>query len=185
MKAIGKKKALFGRRWTSRLVYTQYCGGRKEATNEYHSPNAMILMLKTIPRFSHKIKKITAYVYDIGWNNCLTKCVKKLVKHHFIEMLLESGLIFTLEKFSDCILLQSCGPAHGSVPVIRRQRNGRNRSHFESQKQICMDENPVDKCILDILVWLKERELEEKYHIAYSNCQDFARNLWFQLSKTE
>ena len=72
---------------------------------------------------------------------------------------------------------------HSNPPSARSHSHGKKRPHLKTMKPIIEDNNPTAKTVFDILKWLEESgELKEKYKLAGSNCQDFARNVWHQVS---
>ena len=102
------------------------------------------------------------------------------------ENFVENGLVLTFEKDQSFILVQLWDKPinHGASDIrviARERRNGKQRKNLETLRQIIIDPQPLDKTVQNILEWCVE-ELQEKYHIADSNCQHFSSNLWNNFS---
>ena len=72
-----------------------------------------------------------------------------------------------------------------------QQRDGKERDKIETRRKVKTDGTPKSITILDILRWIDstegakgENKLMEPYHVADSNCQHFAAQLWHQLSES-
>ena len=194
-----KGKAIFGGKWKDKLIHLHY---EKETVIHRHEYSKLKHVVKDtgpypIPYFSplkSKILKIKAFQTNLNIAFNLRQ-LKRISKHHFVEMETECGFVFTIEKLKQYILLQSCrasGP--DGVPVVRTHRDGEKRCNSEAIESIHYDgtlrrrsdvKNLDGRCqnIFQILEWMYANEtIHEPYHVTDSNCQDFARQVWGELS---
>ena len=140
---------LAGKHWQSKLVHVQYeewTEGKIRARHEYFDNLDGILgainddyfILNTSPLRS-KITKVTVLSVDLSFFQ--TKFTQDISKHQFVEMVTESGHIFTLEKTTDYILLQSSLSRLFGSTASRHFRDGVRRKKLETLEQICVDCN--------------------------------------------
>ena len=178
---------LAGSEWQSKLLHVQYDGTKVRARHEFYN-NLNFLIGEnddySMHEFSPLKSKITeAKAFSIDLDVPEFKFTKKATKHHFVVMKTESGHIFTLEKTTDCILLQS-----GRILDARHLRNGEKRKKLDTLREICIEQTPKPISIVDLFSWINEvndngfNELTEPYHLVNSNCQHFAMHVWSDLS---
>ena len=190
-----------GESWQSKLMHIQYEDDKVKARYEFFTDlNHMtddccgFYSLPTNSPFRSKIIKASAFIIDLPVKKWLPRDAARICTHHIVEIEAESGDYFTLEKGKDCILLQSCRRTNPEMkPIIRIERNGVPRVKLKSLERIMTELNPKSTTVFDLLLWLnekgadgrKESRLMEPYHVAYSNCQHFARQLWHELSEKD
>ena len=185
---------MWGRNWGQKLVHAQYDNEKRIERREFFDLNEFLRPRRdasfcySIPSTDPLrccIVKIGIYVMDLG----LISRVGRSFSHHYIGMETECGVNFTIEKNTDCILLQSCGrPALGRHPIVWMKRDGVDRKHLDSLKNVTEDamQLPHDANVLNIVEWINGRnEANEPYSLTESNCQHFAQSLWTYLTKKE
>ena len=179
-------KAILGGSWDSLLVLIEYDPHENEVDRRVLKYHRLMKIIRenaySESPFNSRITKVSSFVTKLGGVISKFDVSRKIAKHHFLEIETECGHIFTIEKVTDCILQQSClRPDAGETPVVRRKRQGETRPR---EQLVVEDLAPRDKTFLDVIKWIDETgELKEPYHVLDSNCQDFCKNLWSQLSE--
>ena len=188
-----------GAKWKSKLLYVQYEGTQVRARYEFfsdlshvHKEHIGIFSVDKRSPLLSEIAQASAFTIDLPVKTFLPfKTTSKAFTHHIIELIAKSGEYFSLEKGQACILLQSCRRENeAEKPIIRHQRNGEERLKLGTLQRIAREDDPKAVTILDLLIWLDDKgndgmqasRLMEPYHVADSNCQHFAAQLWHQLS---
>ena len=157
--------------WQSKLLYVQYEGTKVHARYEFFSDLSHVLNVNTgifaAPTNSplrSKITKVSAFKIDLPVKAFVPfKATDQALSHHIVEMEAKSGEYFTLEKGRECILLQSCRRINPEEkPIIRHQRNGKERDKLKSLERIATELDPKDATVLDLLSWLNDKGREGK-----------------------
>ena len=189
------------RGWPSKFVYCHYEGRQIKARSEFFSdldlvlkPNSLLAIDKSSPLHS-EITRATAFGIDLegkGVSRFRLHGAEKAIKHYFIEGQTQSGHCFTLEKLPTCILLQTCRQFEPEAePIIRYQRDGKQRTKFETLYSMIEESQPAAMSIMDVLRWIVKKdekgksELTTPYHFTNSNCQHFAWHFWSKLSQEQ
>ena len=157
--------------WQSKLLYVQYEGTKVHARYEFFSDLSHVLNVNTgifaAPTNSplrSKITKVSAFKIDLPVKAFVPfKATGQVLSHHIVEMEAKSGECFTLEKGKEYILLQSCRRiSPEEKPIIRHQRNGKDRGRLKSLKRIVTELNPKAATVLDLLLWMNDKGSEGK-----------------------
>ena len=183
-----------GSEWQSKIRFLKYNvngSANDQSTNEVD--DVCRLISSTIPNAT-KIKCIGVWGNKLKADGflryCCCCCYKKaegVLKHHFIEVEIESGEFFTIEKTPQVILLQYCPrPSSTSIPVVRTMRDQKRRVPLtvELEKVVRDDEQPKNVCIEDVIRWIgSDGQLNDPYHVTNSNCWQFTNVVWGELSE--
>ena len=179
--------AITGDKWLSTLHLAEYeTGETSECTQQSFDDLGLDSPLHQHPRLASggKISKLTAFVINLGFD--WSKHVKELLTHHLVEVETDDGNVFTFEKLSPYILVKCCPGSTtmaSTAPTVRERKIGIPRSKLDTLRKIVVDSNPPDATVKDVFRWIHDKdELKEKYHVANSNCQHFAANLWNRFS---
>ena len=185
------RSAIAGDAWQSKLVYAQYKNNKlvnrfelcdlEEIVGDV--ANAVYSINPSFPLFD-EIVHVKVFTIPL---NVLSKIpfLSKSVTHHFIDIETRLGFHITVEKGLTFILIQSCPPSNKTgfgSPVIWRLRDGEERSYLDSLRivaDISIDDQ--DTSLFDIIKWIhRDNQLFESYHLADSNCQHFASNVFMK-----
>ena len=180
--SFSKEKAVTGKNWKFKLVHVEYDGdGKITARHEFFNLNHLLddggnfAINYSPPAWSQlrvKITKISVLAHDLGLKD-LIKPFVKLWTHHFIRIDLQSGIVFTLEKNKDCIVMQSCPPPADvdTPPIVTFQRDGKPRNNRKSLETLITEKSPTVDRILDIVKYIHEKgELFERYDLDMTKC---------------
>ena len=162
--------AFAGKDWSSTLIYAHYVGKHivhrefYTANHLAHLPNGIVPPPCAPDALKGKITKITAFAIDLGGNNVFD-LFKNMLTHHFVKVDTDKNYSLVLEKNKKCIQIQSCETSAESSPAVvvartlgvkRGVMQGVKRNRPSTLQVICIDANPKDCSVGDIVRWIYE-----------------------------
>ena len=181
--SFGGSGAIVGNTWESKITLAIFNDDKLSSRMEFFDNGANIDAIKcTIgDTANEKIAEVRLFVNYLYEPLNKFQLLQKWFTHHFVGITIQSGRQFTAEKLTDCILLQSCPPVEklSGAPIIWRHRAANERYRLPTLRmahEMQMDPHSSSKSFVDVIKWCQAEQLE-KYHVAESSCQDFARNL--------
>ena len=183
-------QALDGEEWSSQLEYVHYEGEKVSFSAKYehcHLPDGLAHPPGAKGAIDGKVNTLTAFKVDLKISRFSMDRFKKMMTHHFIQAETDNGYLFTLEKNTKCISVQSCRLLKTESPAVVLVRiQGEKRHQKKTREVIKIDTKPKQLSIGDIVRWIHETgQLEKTYRVGEANCQHFAGSLWYRFSSVE
>ena len=168
-----------GAAWRANVTHVHYNNNKIVSRNEHFDENNATVLIHFFT--DAKIVHLAAYKIHLWMNRGICPLFSKSFLHYFVKMRTINDFSVTFEKMPTCILSQS---AHNfNDPPLEQLRDGFERKRLDTLKLIIEDSEPKDKTVKDVIDWIFEGdELNEKYHILNSNCQQFVMNIWQRFS---